>query len=113
MNEIKISVIIPCYNQQDLVTKAIDSIPKRDDIEIIVIDDGSLDYTWDNLLEYRKKHEDILNLIYLYNETNKGVAYTVNKGYDVARGEYIVLLGSDDYFYADKFEEIISSINDR
>ena len=55
MNEIKRSVIIPCYNQQDLVTKAIDSIPKRDDIEIIVIDDGSLDYTWDNLLEYRKK----------------------------------------------------------
>ena len=111
MNEIKISVIIPCYNQQDLVTKAIDSIPKRDDIEIIVIDDGSLDYTWDNLLEYRKKHEDILNLIYLYNETNKGVAYTVNKGYDVARGEYIVLLGSDDYFYTDKFEEIIKELD--
>ena len=111
MNEIKVSVIIPCYNQQDLVTKAIDSIPKRNDIEIIVIDDGSLDNTWDSLIEYRKQHEDILNLIYLYNEENKGVAYTVNRGYDVAKGEYIVLLGSDDYFYTDKFEEIIKELD--
>lgn len=111
MNEIKISVIIPCYNQQDLVTKAMDSIPKRDDIEIIVIDDGSIDNTWDSLMEYRRQHEDIINLIYLYNEENKGVAYTVNRGYDVAKGEYIVLLGSDDYFYTDKFEEIISELD--
>ena len=111
MNEIKISVIIPCYNQQDLVIKAIDSIPKRDDIEIIVIDDGSIDNTWDSLMEYRREHEDIINLIYLYNEENKGVAYTVNRGYDVAKGEYIVLLGSDDYFYTDKFEEIIKDLD--
>ena len=111
MNEIKISVIIPCYNQEQLVTKAIDSIPKRNDIEIIVIDDGSTDNTWNNLLEYRSQHEDILNLIYLYNEENKGVAYTVNRGYDVAKGEYVVLLGSDDYFYTDKFEEIIQELD--
>lgn len=109
MNEIKISVIIPCYCQQDLVIKAIDSIPKRDDIEIIVIDDGSTDNTWNNLLEYRNKHPEILNLILLYNEGNKGVAYTVNKGYDVAQGEYVVLLGSDDYFYTKDFEEFIDN----
>lgn len=111
MNEIKISVIIPCYNQEQLVTKAIDSIPKRDDIEIIVIDDGSTDNSWNNLMKYRDTHEYILNLIYLYNEENKGVAYTVNRGYDVARGEYIVLLGSDDYFYTDKFVEIIKELD--
>lgn len=111
MNEIKISVIIPCYNQQDLVIKAIESIPKRDDIEIIVIDDGSTDNTWNNLLEYRNKHSELLNLILLYNEENKGVAYTVNKGYDNAKGEYVVLLGSDDYFYTEKFEEAIKELD--
>lgn len=111
MNEIKISVIIPCYNQQDLVIKAIDSIPKRNDIEIMVIDDGSTDNTWNNLLEYRNKHPELLNLILLYNEENKGVAYTVNKGYDLANGEYVVLLGSDDYFYTDKFEEAIKELD--
>lgn len=111
MNEIKISVIIPVYNQQDLVIKAIDSIPKRNDIEIIVIDDGSLDNTWNNLLEYRDKHPEMLHLILLYNEENHGVAYTVNYGYLVAKGEYVVLLGSDDYFYTDKFEEIIKELD--
>lgn len=111
MNEIKISVIIPCYNQEDLVVKAIDSIPKRNDIEIIVIDDGSLDCSFDKILKYRNEHPEMLNLILLYNEENKGVAYTVNRGYDVAKGEYIVLLGSDDYFYTNAFNQIIEELD--
>lgn len=110
-NNIKISVICPCYNQQELVIKAIDSIPKRNDIEIIVIDDGSTDNSWHNMMEYRNRHPEMLNLILLYNEENKGVAYTVNRGYDVAKGEYVVLLGSDDYFYTEKFEEIIKELD--
>lgn len=111
MNNIKISVIIPAYNQQDLVIKAIESIPKRNDIEIIVIDDGSTDNTWNNLLDYMNINSSYMNLIVLYNGENKGVAYTVNKGYDLAKGEYVVLLGSDDYFYTEKFEEIIKELD--
>ena len=110
-NNIKVTVIIPVFNQEELVIKAIDSVPKRDDIEIIVIDDGSIDNTWKNLIKYRKEHPKLFNLILLYNEENKGVGYTVNKGYDNANGEYVVLLGSDDYFYTDKFEEIIKELD--
>ena len=102
----KISVIIPVYNQEELIKKAIKSIPKRDDIEIIVIDDGSIDNTW-NVLENNLKED----MIIIRNPINKGVGYTVNKGYDNATGEYIVLLGSDDYFYTDKFEEIIEELD--
>ena len=111
MNNIKISVIIPAYNQQDLVIKAIESIPKRNDIEIIVIDDGSTDNTWNNLLDYMNINSSYMNLIVLYNGENKGVAYTVNKGYDNAKGQYVVLLGSDDYFYTEKFEEAIKELD--
>ena len=111
MNEIKVSVIIPVYNQEDLVLKAIESIPKRNDIEIIVIDDGSEDNTWNNLIKYRNEYPDMFNLILLYNEQNKGVAYTVNKGYDNAKGEYVVLLGSDDYFIKNKFIEAIDKLD--
>ena len=111
MRKIKVSVIIPVYNQEELVIKAIESIPKRDDIEIIVIDDGSEDNTWKKLIEYRNYHPYMFNLILLYNEVNKGVSHTVNKGYDCAEGEYIVLLGSDDYFYTDKFEEIMKELD--
>lgn len=111
MNNIKVSVIIPVYNQEKLIIKAIESIPKRSDIEIIVIDDGSTDNTWNKLLQYTNNHEELINFILLYNKENKGVAYTVNKGYDNANGEYVVLLGSDDYFYTDKFNEIIKYLN--
>ena len=110
-NEIKVSVIIPVYNQDKLIIKAIESIPKRSDIEIIVIDDGSTDNTWNELIKYTNEHEELINFVLLYNEENKGVAYTVNKGYDNANGEYVVLLGSDDYFYTDKFNEIIKYLD--
>ena len=108
---IKISVIIPCYNQEELVIRAIDSIPKRDDIEIIVIDDGSEDNTWAELIRYRNEHPELLNLILLWNEENKGVGYTVNRGYDNAKGEYIVLLGSDDYFYTEELEKCVKELD--
>lgn len=106
----KLSVIIPVYNQEELVIRALDSIPKRDDIEVIVIDDASIDNTWNNLLEYRKNHFEEINIVLLYNEDNMGVGYTLNKGYDVASGEYIVLLGSDDYF-TEEFEESLEELD--
>lgn len=102
MDDIKVTVIIPVYNQEHLVIKALDSIPNRNDIEVIVIDDGSTDDTWKVLQEYHKQ-TTLLNFVLLYNNENKGVAYTVNKGYDKAKGEYVVLLGSDDYFITEDF----------
>ena len=105
----KVSVIIPVYNQEDLVIRAIESIPKRDDIEVIVIDDGSTDNTWERLKEYSQKEKT--NYLLVKNSENKGVAYTVNRGYDLATGRYVVLLGSDDYFYTDKFEECMEKLN--
>ena len=112
MENIKVSVIIPVYNQEELVIKALDSIPVRDDIEVIVIDDGSTDDTWSVLLEYHKQ-TSLNNFILLYNEENKGVAHTVNRGYDVANGEYVVLLGSDDYFITIEFIKALSCLNGR
>ena len=92
----KLSVIIPVYNQEALVLKAIQSIPERDDIETIVIDDASTDGTWSELKLYQFYSKR--NIVLLHNDENMGVGYTVNRGYDVARGEYVVLLGADDYF---------------
>ena len=105
---VKVTVGIPVYNQVELIIKAIESIPKRDDTEIIVVDDGSEDSTWYRLLEYRNTRPE---LILLYNETNKGVGYTVNRIYDNAQGQYVTLLGSDDYFYTDNFEEAIKELD--
>ena len=101
----KITVIIPVYNQEQLVIRAIDSVPT--DCELIVIDDGSTDDTWENLLQAREEREFIL----LYNKSNKGVASAVNKGLDAATGDYIVLLGSDDYFITENFAKAVGQID--
>ena len=111
MNDILVTIVIPVWNQETLVLRALDSIPSRDDIEVIVIDDGSTDGTWQNLLHYRDT-TDLTNLVLLYNKENLGVAYTVNKGYDNARGKYIVNLGSDDYFYTDTFTKCLDILKD-
>lgn len=108
--DIKLTVIIPVYNQEELVIRALDSIPVREDIEVIVIDDSSTDDSWSVLQEYHSKTA-FKNFILLYNEENKGVAYTVNRGYDIARGEYIVLLGSDDYFITTEFIKALSFLD--
>lgn len=106
----KISVLIPVYNQEELIIKALDSIPNRDNIEIIVCDDGSEDGTFEAVSQYMTYHKE-KNIVLLYNEANKGVAYTVNRLYDVANGEYIILLGSDDYFITEELEKAIEELD--
>lgn len=106
----KVTIGIPVFNQEELVIRALESVPKRDDIEILVVDDGSTDNTWRNLLHYRDTHSDV-NLVLLYNQENKGVGYTVNRIYDNAQGEYIVLLGSDDYFITEEFEKALNELD--
>ncbi len=92
----KLTVIIPVFNQEKLVIRALNSIPEREDIEIIVIDDGSMDMTFMMVKDYIENSRK--NIVLLANEENKGVGAAVNKGYDNATGDYVVLLGSDDYF---------------
>ena len=101
----KLSIIIPVYNQEELIIKCLDSIPYKDDLEIIVIDDASTDDTYNVLERYLgKRHITILR-----NETNKGPGYSRNKGIDKAIGEYIMFLDSDDYLYPEfnKFYEYL------
>lgn len=106
----KVSVVIPVYNQESLIERAIRSIPRRDDIEIIVVDDGSTDDTWNKLVTIGIELNDP-NFIVLHNRKNMGVGYTVNRGLDIADGEYIVLLGSDDYFYTDEFLQAMEQLD--
>lgn len=106
----KVSVVIPVYNQESLIERAIRSIPLRDDIEIIVVDDGSTDDTWNKLVTIGFELNDP-NFIVLHNRRNMGVGYTVNRGLDIADGEYIVLLGSDDYFYTDEFLKAMEQLD--
>lgn len=92
----KLSIIMPVYNQEQLVIRALDSIPKNNLIEVIIIDDCSTDKTNELITNWKNKQH--ISVTILKNEANMGVGYTVNRGLDVAKGEYIVRLDSDDYF---------------
>lgn len=107
MNNIKVSIIIPAFNSAKWIEKCLKSISKRDDIEIICIDDGSTDDTFNLISKIFAKSKE--NNILLHYNKNKGVSYARNKGIDKAKGEYILMLDSDDYLDSKVFNEIVDN----
>lgn len=90
---VKISVIIPVYNVEEFIIECINSllVQTLKEIEIIVIDDGSID----NSINLVKKICD--NRIKLIHQSNLGLSEARNTGINVAKGEYILFLDSDDF----------------
>jgi hypothetical protein len=101
-----VSVLMPLYNEENLVTKALNSIP-HNVAEIIAVDDGSTDNTRKIVREWAKT-DDRIRLY--YNRKNKGVGYTINRCYDLATSDYTVILSGDDYFHPE-MEDIIDIID--
>ena len=96
----KVSVVIPTYNRESFITKAIDSVEAQTyrNVEVVVIDDGSTDNTR-SLLERRYGEK----VRYFYQE-NKGIAAARNTGIRESSGDYIAFLDSDDYWVPEKLE---------
>jgi len=92
----KVSVIIPVYNVEKYLKECLNSIVNQTlkDIEIICVDDGSTDDSLNILNEYAQKDSRITVLT----QKNQGAAVARNKGLDIANGEYLSILDSDDFF---------------
>ena len=90
----RFSIIIPAYNAEAFLLKCLDSIFSQefDDYEVIVIDDGSTDGTAALLEEYVSKHHNLQVLT----QINQGMATARNRGMEVAQGDYILFVDSDD-----------------
>lgn len=90
-----VSVIVPVYNAEKYLARCIDSILNQiyQNIEIILINDGSSDNSLLICKEYEKKDSRVVT----FNKVNGGVSSARNLGLDNARGEYIVFVDSDDY----------------
>lgn len=91
---IKVSVIVPTYNEEKHIRACLDSIIENDlkEIEIIVINDGSTDSTKEILEEYKNKY-DIIKVI---EKENEGQGSARNIGIDLAKGEFITFVDADD-----------------
>ena len=91
----KVSVIMSTYNRAATMGTAIESVLNQTekDFEFIIIDDGSTDNTSAVIQEYAAKDRRIK---FLQNEENKGLIYSLNRGLDVAKGEFIARMDDDD-----------------
>lgn len=99
----KVSVLIPCYNLGSLITRCLESIPVRDDIEVILVNDCSTDNTLDLILDFWNRSD--LNMRVKSHKVNKGVSVVMNTLFDSAEGEYVYQLDGDDYLYTEEWEK--------
>ncbi len=107
MNEL-ISIIIPVYNVGKYLGKCLDSVINQTyhNIEIICVNDGSTDNSYDILLEYAKKDSRIK----VINQKNAGVSAARNTGLDTAAGKYIMFIDSDDWVDDNICEELYTAL---
>lgn len=90
-----ISFVVPCYNSQEYMEHCIESLlPGGDDIEIIIIDDGSKDNTGKIADKYAKKYKNIVKVVH---QENGGHGEGINQGLKVATGKYFKVIDSDDW----------------
>lgn len=103
----KISIIIPVYNAEHFLERCLDSVLLQTltDIEVICIDDCSQDNSFNILQQYAQKDN---RLKCFCNEINIGQGLTRNKGLDIASGEYIAFVDSDDWIEPDMYEVLYS-----
>jgi len=99
-----ISVIMPVYNRAEFIGEAIQSILSQTykNFELIIIDDASTDNTLKVISEFTDDDDRIL---LLKNKKNEGVAATRNRGIEIAKGEFIAFMDSDDISLPQRFEK--------
>ena len=104
----KISVIVPVYNTQDYLADCVDSILAQTlkDIEVILINDGSTDNSGRIIGDYVKKYPGIVRDLTVL---NGGQGWARNFGIDMAKGEYLSFIDSDDYLEANALELMYSA----
>ena len=106
-----LTIMIPNYNQENLIIRALDSIPKRNDIQILIVDDNSTDNSWEIINDWCNINiKYFCSIIKQRNEINRGCGYGKNLMYTLAEGKYIITLDSDDYLYTNAYNKVIDKL---
>ena len=107
-NEKLISVIIPVYGVEKYIHQCLDSIITQSykNLEIIVINDGTRDRSAEIAKEYARKD----NRIRVYDYENAGVSVARNRGLDLAKGDYISFVDSDDWLNSDFYKKLADAL---
>lgn len=102
----KVSIIVPVYNVESYLTKCLDSLLNQSlqNIEIVVVDDGSKDRSGEIIAHYAEKYPEKIKS---FTKKNGGLSDARNFGIDHATGDYIGFVDSDDYITPVMFEEMM------
>ncbi len=110
----KVSIIVPIYNAEKFLDKCINSVLNQtyDDYELILVNDGSTDKSEEICSKYcnTKKYDKNAKIKYIF-QTNSGVSAARNKGIDIAEGEFITFVDSDDYLDEKYLDTMIKAQN--
>lgn len=106
----KLTAIIPTYNRAKTLSRAVDSVLDQtfEDLEVLVVDDGSTDETQELLDSYSDPRIRVIT-----HETNRGANVARNTGIENARGEYVAFLDSDDEWCPAKVAKQLAALDDR
>ena len=101
---VKISLIIPIYNEEKYLEECLDSVLNQTftDFEIICINDGSTDSS----LKILEKYKSISDKLKVITQENRGLGHARNRGLEIAKGEYICFLDGDDWLAKEAFEKL-------
>ncbi|MGB5653390.1 MAG: glycosyltransferase, partial [Robiginitalea sp.] len=104
---IDLSIVVPLYNTEEYIARCLDSLLNQDipddKYEIIVINDGSKD----NGKQIVEKYANQYAQIKLFDQPNKGLSITRNRGLELAQGQYVYFIDSDDFVSPNSFLRII------
>ncbi|MDE6364088.1 MAG: glycosyltransferase family 2 protein [Lachnospiraceae bacterium] len=105
-----LSIAVPCYNSAAYMRRCIDSLlPGGEDVEIIIVNDGSSDSTPDIAEEYRERFPEIIKVV---NKENGGHGSAVNVGIEHARGLYFKVVDSDDWVNQSAYIRILDKLKE-
>ena len=104
----RVSVIIPNYNAGRYIDKCINSVLNQTykNIELIIIDDGSIDESLNIIKEYSNKYKNIL----VMRQQNLNASIARNRGIENASGRYLMFIDSDDILYPDAIKKMVEII---
>lgn len=102
---IQYTIIIPHYNLPDLLERLLNSIPKRKDVQVIVVDDCS---TFSHLMDLSKLQFSFSDVEFYSTAVNGGGGKARNVGLEYAKGKYVIFADADDFF-TPEFSEILST----
>ena len=105
-----LSIIVPAYNSQDYLERCVNSlVVAGKQVEVILVDDGSLDRTGQIMDEYQTRFPEIIKVIH---QENRGHGGAINNGLKQASGKYIKICDSDDWLDFSGLNKLLSLIND-